>query len=247
MFDENFKYQKNDVDLMQLISESMLEISFDVSNLPTLARIEELSSNEKNESTREMIVESIETSYRSKKKKFLSNQQNLLSSSPTFIASENSENSNPFLTSEENSENSDFIDIFAFVPPPANSKRKFAPSTFASKNIIFKIDESNIISEGVKRQRQFKKQAYATALNNAGNGRNETFHATFEAHLNVNQYYVQENSQNNQKTSSSNIKFHKNILFSEFQHFEILKNHSHADEFKRAMETEIAALKSKST
>ena len=99
----------------------------------------------------------------------------------------------------------------------------------------------------MKRQRQFKKQTYAAALNNARDGKNETFHATFEAHLNANQYYVQKNPQNNQKTSSSNIKFHKNILFSEFQHFGVLKNHSHADEFKRAMKTEITALKSKST
>ena len=153
MFDENFKYQKNDVDLMQLINESIFEISFDVSNLFTSTRIEELSSDEKNESAREMIVESIETSHRFKRKEISSNQQNLSSLSPTPITPKNSKNSNSFLTSEENSENSNFSDIFVFVSPSANSKRKFVPSAFASKDIIFKIDESNIIPEGMKRQK----------------------------------------------------------------------------------------------
>ena len=264
MFDENSGYQKSDVDLVQLINEPMIETSFDISNLPNSARLEEISSDEEEELIQQRFIQSKASSASKGKEKASDtnnhqNVQNLPSSSPTPAATdipEQSENSSPFLTPTENSD-VDFPDILAPAPPPSVQpppapKRKFYPSAPASKDITSKLDESNIIPEGVKRTRQPRKQAYAVALDHVDNGNNEAFHTAFSAHISTNEYSVsdsQKTPQNdqNRSTSSTSTKLHRDSLPTEPRHFGGLRNHPHADGFRRAMETEIAALISKGT
>lgn len=142
------------------------------------------------------------------------------------------------------------------LPPPVQPKRKFHSSAPASRDITSKLDESNIIPEGVKRSRQStRKQAYAAALDDVANGGFEVFHGAFSAHIGASDYNLSENSETYKKQQTSHIfhtnqfgtKLHRDSLPPEPQHFGALRNHPHADGFKRAMDIEIAALKSKGT
>ena len=45
MFDENFSYDKNKIDLMQLINEFMLKTAFEIFDFINILRIEKLESD----------------------------------------------------------------------------------------------------------------------------------------------------------------------------------------------------------
>lgn len=240
MFDEKSFYDKGEVDLMQLITEPMIEVEpfFEVSDLPPPISkvVEELSSDSDEEE--ELLHSSIETSDQSKGKQKASEPSDryLPSSSLTPSASKISDDSSPILTPEESSENSE---LPRAPPPPKSSEKKlpkFAPSAPAPRNISSNVDDSNVLSEGTKRTRQPRKQAYAVALDTAGNGGNETFHGAFSAHINANQYYV-----HGDQHKSSSTRLHRDSLPPEPKHFGELKKHPHADGFKRALEVELAA------
>lgn len=94
------------------------------------------------------------------------------------------------------------------------------------RNISFKIDELNIISERMKRIKKSKKHAYIIAVENADND-DATYHATFNVYANF-------------KTKS-----HRNSLSSEFRFYHELKNHFHAKDFRNVMRIEIETLKSR--
>ena len=153
MFDENSGYVRDEVDLMQLIEEPMLK-RFDVSNIPSSTVIDDISPDD--EITIPSVHQPDNPSNQSKDKGKASNDQEYLPS-PNITPASDSGVSTPILTPGESSENSES----ARAPPPPKSGgiklKKFAPSAPAPRDISAKVDESNVIPEGVKRARQPRK------------------------------------------------------------------------------------------
>ena len=251
MFDENTTYEKGEIDLMQLVDKLMLKSTFDIFEF-SISAVIELDSDFDEEIT--LNADNIINSDQSKEKQLdrvAFNQNFLSSSSSIFSASsalENSENFNPFLTSDENSD-TDALDALEKNPQSssASGTRKFVPSITASRDISSRFDESNIISERVKRTR-IRKQAYLAVFDRieVGDDQAFAFHGFFNAHLGASDYYQKKSSQQNPQEISS-IKPHRNDLPFEFQHYGDFRKHLHIDDFKRAMRIELNALKSKST
>ncbi len=81
-----------------------------------------------------------------------------------------------------------FDPIAPATPKPGGRRPKFAPTPSAPKNITSRVDESNIIPEGVKRARQptNRREAYAVALSEV-NTRN-AYHSALSAHIASSQY-----------------------------------------------------------
>ena len=265
LFDEESRYERGEVDIFQLISEPMIETAFDVSMLPTSAVVEELDSDEDesvSEKPQNRPIESIEPSdqHKGKGKEVEAIAETYLSSPSQTPIDENSDENfgssrTGHILGPEREENpvSPVIPETSKNPPSSSSggaRRRlapFAPSASAPRDISARVDESNIISEGVKRKK-VRKEAYMAALERVGDGGDEAFHEAFSAHLNSNQYYHQaeKNSPPQHKTSEA-IKFHRDSLPDEPRHYRDLKNHPHAAGFRKAMEVEINALKAKNT
>ena len=244
MFDKNSTYDKNEIDLMQLINELMLKTTFEIPNFHISNYIEKLESNFDEKITiNKSTDQSINTTIQSKGKQadqILFNQNFFLSSNST-PDSENSGSFNPFLISNKNSEFSDALKAIAFEitqPSAASRRRRIFSSAPTIRNISFKVDDSNIVSEKMKRIR-IKKQAYFVVLDRIESDDNEAFHDAFSAHINANNYY----KKNSFLQLNSNIKIHRNHLSFEFQHYGDFRKHLHADEFKQVMRTELKALK----
>ena len=249
MFDENATYDEGDIDLQQLVNEPMLETGFDIPNIPTSANIEDLSSDEEEwEIIIPRTIPSNQSKGKEKASEYSNDQGYLPSPSSTPTPAPESEDSSSILTPGENSENSES----AKAPPAPISGgkklKKFAPSAPASKNISSRVDEGNIIPEGVKRTRQptSRRSAYTSALDRAENGGNEAYHGAFSAYSAANQYYIPDDRLH-QNTEKSGPKLHRDNLPPEPQHFGDLRAHAHAEGFKNAMRTEIMTLKSKGT
>ena len=69
MFDKNFSYDKNEVDLMQLINEFMLKTTFEIFDFISISRIKKLESNFDEKFTiNQSINQSINTNIQSKNK-----------------------------------------------------------------------------------------------------------------------------------------------------------------------------------
>ena len=246
MFDENFSYDKNKIDLMQLINELMLKTAFEIFDFISISRIEKLESDfDKKFIINQSIDQSINTSTQSKNKQIdqISFNQNFFSSSSSTFDSENSENFNFFLISDKNSK---FFDAFEATASEISSSSKklsrFVSIDSTFRNIFFKIDESNIVSEKMKRIK-IKKQTYFAVFDRIESDDDETFHDAFSAHITADDYY----KKNSLLQFNFIIKIHKNYLSLEFQHYDELRKHLHADEFKQIMRVELKVLKSKNT
>ena len=247
MFDKNSGYERRKVDLMQLINEPMLKISFDVSVIPTSTAIDELSSDEESIIPR-LHRPSPSTDQSNENEKASDNSDNQAYPLPSPTPGLESNDSRIFiLTPTGSSENSR-------APSPKTDDtrlKKFAPTASASKDISSKINEANVIPEGVKRVRQpsSRKQAYSVALHQAEIDGKEAYYAAFSVHIAANQYYLtdSDNHHISEKKSSSSTRLHRDSLPPEPQHYGDLRGHPHADGFKQAMRTELDALKSKST
>ena len=245
MFDENFSYDKNEIDLMQLINELMLKTAFEIFDFISISRIEKLESDfDKKFIINQSINQSINTSTQSKNKQIdqISFNQNFFSSSNFTFDSKNSENSNFFLISDKNSKFSNAFEATAFEISSSSLKKlsrfAFIDSTF--RNIFFKIDESNIVSEKMKRIK-IKKQTYFAVLDRIEFDGDETFHDAFSAHIAAENYY----KKNSLLQLNFIIKIYKNHLSFESQHYDELRKHLHADEFKQIMRVELKTLQSK--
>ena len=245
MFDENSIYDKNEIDLMQLINELMLKTTFEIPNFHISNYIEKLESNFDEKITiNKSTDQSINTTIQSKGKQAdqISFNQNFFPSSNSTPNSENSENSSSFLISDENSEFSDASEANASKILSSKKLSRFASIGSTFRNISFKFDESNIVSEKMKRIK-IRKQAYFVVLDRIESDDNETFHDAFSAHIDADDYY----KKNSLLQLNSNIKIHRNHLSSESQHYDDFRKHFHADEFKQAMRIELKTLKSKNT
>ena len=246
MFDENFSYDKNEIDLMQLINEFMLKTAFEIFDFIIISRIEELESDfDEKFIINQSIDQSINTSTQSKDKQIdqISFNQNFFSSSSFTFDSKNSENFSFFLISDENSK---FFDAFKAIALEILSSSKklsrFVSIDSAFRDIFFKIDESNIVFEKVKRIK-VKKQTYFAVFDRIESDGDETFHDAFSAHIAADDYY----KKNSFLQFNFIIKIHRDHLSFEFQHYDEFKKHLHVDEFKQIMRVELKTLKSKST
>ena len=247
IFDENFSYDKNKIDLMQLINEFMLKTTFEIFDFISISRIKKLESNfDEKFIINQSIDQSINTNIQSKNKQIdqISFNQNFFSSSNFTFDSKNSENFNFFLTSDENSKFSNTFEATAFKILSSSSKKlsRFVFIDSAFRNIFFKINESNIVSEKMKRIK-IKKQTYFAVFDRIKSDDNETFHDAFSAHIAAENYY----KKNSFLQFNFIIKIHKNYLSLKFQHYDELKKHLHADEFKQIMRVELKTLQSKNT
>lgn len=244
MFDENSIYDKSDVDLMQLINEPMIE-GFKIPEFPkTAVRELDSDSDEKIIINATQSADQITDQSKSKEIDRIAFNQTFLSlSSPTSSARENSENSSPFLTSDENSKFSDSGKAPEEIAPPPESlkRRRFVFSVRALRDISSRFDETNIISEEMKRIRM-RKQAYLAALDRIKVRGDEAFHDSFSAHFGAREYHQEISPQQNHST-----KIYRDDLPPEPQHYDDFRKYSHVDDFKRAMSTELKALKSKGT
>ena len=224
MFDENSSYDKNEIDLMQLINEFMLKTAFEIFDFISISRIKKFESDfDEKFIINQSIDQSINTSIQSKNKQIdqISFNQNFFSSSNFTFDSKNFENFNFFLISNENSKFSNAFKTIAFEIFSSSSKKLsrfvFIDSTF--RNIFFKIDESNIISEKMKRIR-IKKQTYFAVFDRIKSDDDEAFHDVFNAHITAENYY----KNNSFLQFNFIIKIHKNHLSFEFQHYDEFKN-----------------------
>ena len=247
MFDENFSYDKNEIDLMQLISEFMLKTTFEIFDFISISRIEKLESDfDEKFIINQSINQSINTDTQSKNKQIdqISFNQNFFSSSNSTFDSKNSESFNFFLISDENSKFSNAFEAIAFEISSSSSKKlsRFAFIDSAFRDIFFKIDELNIVFEKMKRIK-IRKQTYFVVFDRIKSDDDETFHDAFNAHIAADNYY----KKNLLLQFNFTIKIHKNYLSLEFQHYDELRKHLHADEFKQIMRVELKALKSKNT
>ena len=247
MFDENFSYDKNEIDLMQLINEFMLKTTFEIFDFISISRIKKLESNfDEKFIINQSIDQSINTNIQSKNKQIdqISFNQNFFSSSNFTFDSKNFENFNFFLISNENSKFSNAFETIAFKIFSSSSKKlsRFVFIDSAFRNIFFKIDESNIVSEKMKRIR-IKKQTYFAVFDRIESDDDETFHDAFNAHITAENYY----KKNLFLQFNFIIKIHKNHLSFKFQHYDEFRKHLHADKFKQIMRIELKALKSKNT
>ena len=83
MFDENFSYDKNEIDLIQLINKFMLKTAFEIFDFTSTSRIEKFESDfDEKFIINQSIDQSINTSIQSKNKQIdqISFNQNFFSS-----------------------------------------------------------------------------------------------------------------------------------------------------------------------
>ena len=88
---------------------------------------------------------------------------------------------------------------------------------------------------------RIRKQTYFVVFDRIESDDDETFHDAFSAHIAAENYY----KKNSFLQLNFTTKIHKNHLSFEFQHYDELRKHFHADEFKQIMRVELKALQSK--
>ena len=86
---------------------------------------------------------------------------------------------------------------------------------------------------------KIKKQIYFAVFDRIESDGDETFHDAFSAYITADNYY----KKNSFLQLNFIIKIHKNHLSLEFQHYDELRKHLHADKFKQIMRIELKALK----
>ena len=242
IFDKNFSYDKNEIDLMQLINEFMLKTTFEIFDFINISRIKKFESNfDEKFIINQSIDQSINTNIQSKNKQIdqISFNQNFFSSSNFTFDSKNSENFNFFFISNENSKFSNTFETITFEIFSSLSKKlsRFVFIDLTFRNIFFKIDESNIVFEKMKRIK-IKKQTYFVVFDCIESDNDETFHDVFNAHITAENYY----KKNSLLQFNFIIKIHKNHLSFKFQHYDEFKKHFHVDEFKQIMRVELKIL-----
>jgi hypothetical protein len=119
--------------------------------------------------------------------------------------------------------------------------RKFAFTSSALRDIIFRIDENNIIFERMKRSRQLRREVYVVTLSEIDT--QNAYHSTFNTHIASSDYYMHAESMKNQnfviRKISLSIKLHKNTLLAKSRFYHQLKSHSHRNDSIQVMRIEI--------
>ena len=85
---------------------------------------------------------------------------------------------------------------------------------------------------------KMKKQIYFVVFDRIELKNEKTFHDSFNAHFDANDYYQKKFSQQIFQ-KNFNIKIHKNDLSFEFQHYNDFKKHFHINDFKQIMRIEL--------
>ena len=136
------------------------------------------------------------------------------------------------------------------------SKKRFASTFQASHDIRFDIDESNILSEKVKKKR-IKKQAHAIFLKEAKSDQLIAFHAAFSCYISFrifydnnkrsfSVFYIDRKTESKKfiifSSISSISKFHRDDISSESISYKQMLRHQHFSEFMQTVKMKIDQL-----
>jgi hypothetical protein len=233
---------------MQIIIESMLEITYEIENLNSLIIIIEIESNSnEDENTTRRIVSFIELSNSDLENQNLESKEK----KNFYLSSFSSSDMHIFSTFEINTSRSYKLGESS---NSSSSSSSFSTSIdkLIKKMIDLNINTINILSERMRRSR-IRKQTYLIALSQ--NFKQSTaYHSRFSTFANANLYY--ENKHDNQIKSSVqkfiqikslNQRLHRDILFSKLKNFRQMIKHSHFVDFNHVIRTKINALRVKNT
>jgi hypothetical protein len=221
VFDEKArKYDLKNVDLMQTIKKSMIEMTYETQNLNLIISIIEIDSDEK-----EILI----------KKTF---DQGIIDQLTDENSEENFMQMIQFMKKEKTSK---YLTTSSFsVKTISDSSTKAIHDTeMHEKNSSIKktmnldLDSTNILPEKMSRTRgSAHKQAYSIALAHAENANNQAFHAAFASVF---------------LTNIKSRRIHRNDLLEESRFYHQMIKHSHANEFRNIMQMKLEALIDRNT
>ena len=225
MFDEKSRYDAHDVDLTQTITESMLKTVYEAHNLNLLICITEIESNDD-----EHEVEKID-------EKFSTSSFHSLDKTSTSEISKNQ-----LVLSFSSSSRS----VSKSISLSIDNKKKESEKE-KKKMIELDLDQANIFSKKMFRNRALKKQVYMTNLINAAHEEIAVYHITFFAFLEAKHYYLLKTVKISSKSSlkDSSQRLHRDYLFSKSINYRQMLIHSHVMNFREALKTKLIVLRQK--
>lgn len=249
LFNEKKFYKQRKPDLMQLIEEPMIDTSYYEVPNASLINVREVDEveDDMNDFSTLIFLANVEISKHSNEGK-KPDVEKPYTGYPTPEGTPLPDSS-AVSSGVENTAKSSSIQSSS-----SRFQRKFAPDAKASKNITSKLDESNIISEKMKRVRK-RKETYSAALDFAAASLIGLFHAAFAAGIAAVQYYDSKGPEvkrliGTAAAASADVgekRLHRDTMPSEPQYYSHLKNHSYASRFRDVIKTEIDALIKKKT
>ena len=239
LFNDDSIYDVEDIDLMQMINESMLKTTYDPINVQHYTHITEIDLGD--EEKKNLNV-------------FFSNTtdfQSIFEKVNYFFILSFSELSTPGSITPT---------LFSSFHAPSSFQSAFiAPSASAEPPAFLMIDldldEANILSERVDRRRAPRRQAYAASLIEAAKGEISSYYAAFATFSRASQFFQSSSpeavNQNEaliftNSTNPSHFRIHRDFLSPELKNFRQLQKHFHVADFRKAMQTEIESLAFKS-
>ena len=179
IFDESAYYNPSEIDLAQILTESMTETTYE---LPTLLsqRIVEIDSESEEEEEEQITEEGKNITDPNRSEQSKQTEPNIPIEPYT----------NTHLPSPEQSEENFNSNPDPAPNPPSSTKLpKFAPTPKAPKDIQGNVEESNILPEGEGRIRK-KRQAHVVALEQATSGNANIYHTSFSCFIAAKHYYL---------------------------------------------------------
>ena len=179
MFDEKFKYDAHDVDLIQIVSESILKTIYEAHNLDSLTRITEIESNDDE-------VEKVDEKFS------IPSFHSLVEMSTSEIQSKNQLVLSSSLSSRSISK--------SIIDQSIDNKKKETDKE-KKKMIKLNLDQTNILFEKMFRVFAFRKQIYMTNLINAVHEKIAIYHIAFVVFFEAKHYYFSNTIKTSSKSS----------------------------------------------